>query len=120
MFTESFPIIAVPEVEQALRFYRDLVGAEVTYQFPDAGPPDYVALTLGGSKLGIGRDPEATEPSRRFALWLYVDDCDAAVDQLRSAGVTIDVEPADQPWGERTAQVRDFDGNVVHLGARPS
>jgi uncharacterized glyoxalase superfamily protein PhnB len=50
---------------------------------------------------------------------VYADDCDAAVDRLRAAGVVITKEPADQPWGERTARVEDPDGNEVVIGARP-
>lgn len=116
MIQETFPIISVPDPDRALRFYRDLLGGRVTYQFPEGGPADYLALDLGSSKIGIGRNLEATEPTNRFALWIYVSDCDAAVEQLRAGGVTITVEPADQPWGERTAQVEDFDGTVIHLG----
>jgi uncharacterized glyoxalase superfamily protein PhnB len=29
-------------------------------------------------------------------------------------------EPADMPWGERVAQVRDPDGNLVNLGLAAS
>ena len=48
-----------------------------------------------------------------MSLWIYTDDCDAAVESLRQGGVTITTEPADQPWGERMARVRDFDGIEV-------
>lgn len=116
MIQEMFPIISVPDTGSALRFYRDLLGGRVTYQFPETGPADYLSLDLGPSKLGIGRNSEATEPANRFALWIYVADCDEAVERLRAGGVTVTVEPADQPWGERTAQVEDFDGNRIHLG----
>ncbi len=58
------------------------------------------------------------ESSDRFSLWVYVDDCDAAVDRFRDAGVTVTEEPADQPWGERVARVLDPDGNLVILGQR--
>ena len=90
----------------------------MTYEFPAPdGEPGYVGLEVGSSHLGIGRDPEATDgPSARFSLWAYVDDCDAVVERLRSAGVTIVEEPADQPWGERLARVLDPDGNLVLIG----
>ena len=51
------------------------------------------------------------------SIWLYTDDVDVAVAELREAGVTIVAEPADQPWGERVASVADPDGYVVHIGA---
>ncbi|SEG89700.1 Glyoxalase-like domain-containing protein [Thermomonospora echinospora] len=41
----------------------------------------------------------------------YARDCDAAVERLRSQGVRVLEEPADQPWGERMARVLDPDGN---------
>ena len=57
-------------------------------------------------------------PTERFSLWVYGEDCDAAVEHLREAGVRILEEPADQPWGERIARVADPDGNVVIVGQR--
>jgi uncharacterized glyoxalase superfamily protein PhnB len=120
MFTTIFPIITTADLGAALGFYRDLLGAEVSYEFPGPdGEPGYVGLELGGAHLGIGRDPEATAgPSERFSLWVYAEDCDAAVERLRGAGVEIVEEPADQPWGERVARVRDPDGNLVIIGQR--
>jgi uncharacterized glyoxalase superfamily protein PhnB len=115
MFTELFPILTTRDLGRTLAFYRDLLGANVTYEFagPD-GEPGYVGLDLGGSNLGIGRDPTASgEPTDRFSLWVYAEDCDAAVKRLREAGVTIVEEPIDRPWGERVARVLDPDGNLV-------
>jgi lactoylglutathione lyase len=118
MYSSIFPILTTRNLRAMLGFYRDLLGATVTYEFagPD-GEPGYVALELGESNLGLGRDPETTAPaSERFSLWVYADDCDAAVARLRTAGVQVLAEPADQPWGERIARVLDPDGNVVIVG----
>jgi catechol 2,3-dioxygenase-like lactoylglutathione lyase family enzyme len=118
VFTTIFPIISTPDLAASLAFYRDLLGATVSYDFPGAdGERDYVGLVLGTAELGIGRDLTATAgPSERFTLWVYADDCDAAVERLRAAGVRILEAPADQPWGERIARVADPDGNVVIIG----
>ncbi len=119
MFTQLFPILTTPDLDRALRFYRDLLGGTVTYQFPPENEPGYVAIDLGRSHLGIGRQDQPGDlVNNRIALWVYADDCDAAVDLLRAAGVTIVEEPADQPWGERVARVLDPDGNEVIIGAR--
>jgi lactoylglutathione lyase len=118
MFSSIFPILSTADLDAALAFYRDQLGATVSYEFrgPD-GEPGYVGLELGPSHLGIGRDPAATAgPTERFSLWVYAGDCDAAVERLRAAGVRIVDEPADQPWGERIARVLDPDGNVVIVG----
>jgi lactoylglutathione lyase len=118
MVNRLFPILATRDLPAALGFYRDLLGGTVTYEFPGPeGEPVYVALDIGSSHLGIGHDPDAADaPSNRYSLWAYVDDCDAAVERLRAAGVTIAEEPADQPWGERVARVHDPDGNLVIIG----
>jgi lactoylglutathione lyase len=118
MFSSIFPIITTADLGAALRFYRDLLDAEVRYEFPGPdGEPGYVGLDLGTTHFGIGRDPAMTaEASERFALWVYADDCDDAVARLRAAGVPIVAEPADQPWGERVARVLVPDGNLVLIG----
>lgn len=113
-----FPILTTRDVAGMLGFYRDLLGFTVTFEYPGPdGQPGYVGLQLGAAQLGIGRDPELTDPpSARFTLWLYVDDCDATVERLRAAGVPVVEEPADQPWGERIARVLDPDSNTVIVG----
>lgn len=118
MFQEMFPILSTTDLPRALAFYRDLLGFEVTYRFPADGEPVYVGLRLGGSALGLGAEAGAPAGQQRFTLWTYVDDCDRAIEHLRSNGVTITQEPADQPWGERMAYVADPDGNAVIVAAR--
>jgi lactoylglutathione lyase len=120
VFRDAFPIIMTPDLERALGFYRDLLDGEVTYRFPPEGETGYVGMNLGSAHLGIGYAPE-TRPGadgQRFALWVYADSCDEAIERLRAAGVTVTEEPADQPWGERLARVLDPDGNEVIVGQR--
>jgi lactoylglutathione lyase len=118
VFTTIFPIITTPDLPAALGFYRDLLGGTVGYEFPGPdGQPAYVGVELGSAHLGIGADPRAERGEYpRVSLWAYTDDCDAAVERLRAAGVTIVEEPADQPFGERVARVLDPDGNLVLIG----
>lgn len=126
MFQELFPILSTADLPRALAFYRDLLGFEVTYQFPAEGVPDYVGLQLGKSHLGIGGNPDADQPDdpdrpaaqQRITLCVYADDCDAAVTRLRDHGTQILSDPIDQPWGERMAEAADPDGNRVIILSR--
>jgi lactoylglutathione lyase len=122
VFVSAFPIIATPDLPRALGFYRDLLDGTVTYQFPPEGEPQFVALDIGSSHLGLGSDEQtdAGAGRQRFSLWVYAEDCDAAVDRLRQAGTAVVEEPSDQPWGERIARVHDPDGNLVIIGSPPS
>jgi len=116
--SDAFPIISSPDLERALRFYRDLLGAEVEYQFPPDGDPVFVGLLAGSGQIGLSQDDDAVAGAggQRISLWVYVDDCDATVEALRAGGATVTEEPADQAWGERIARVLDFDGNEVIVG----
>jgi lactoylglutathione lyase len=51
----------------------------------------------------------------RFELFVYVDEVDRLVEELRDDGVYVLREPADMPWGERVAYVTDPEGNPVAL-----
>ena len=120
MFDELFPILTTPDLTRSLGFYRDLLDGKVTFQFPPDGEPVYVSLEVGGSSLGIGRqDQPGVLTNDRITLWVYADDCDAALDRLRAGGAEVVQEPVDQPWGERMATVADPDGNRVIVASRP-
>jgi lactoylglutathione lyase len=108
-------------------FYRDLFGFAETYRFPAEGEPEFVGLDLDEGSIALAAVSNSTAPEhglplrpvagRRFELCVYADDVDAAIDELRAAGVPVLMEPADQPWGERLAYVQDPDGNPVHITA---
>jgi glyoxylase I family protein len=53
-------------------------------------------------------------PEHTRMINFRVDDLDAIVDQLRRAGVTVDVDPERYPYG-RFAEVRDPEGNRIQL-----
>jgi lactoylglutathione lyase len=48
-------------------------------------------------------------------LCVYVDDVDQIYEQARRNKFEIVADPADMPWGERTAWIADPDGNLVML-----
>ncbi|WP_286930604.1 MULTISPECIES: VOC family protein [Aeromicrobium] len=113
----SFAILSTRDLPRLEAFYRDAFGAERTYAFEAGGRDVYVALSIGDSALGLGLDEDLAAEPVGAALWLYVDDVDAAYRRALEAGATSIAEPDVMPWGERVAQVRDPGGFVVHLGA---
>lgn len=114
----GFAILTTDRLDRLVDFYRSAFGAEQTYSFPGADGTDaYVALTIGGVHLGIGRADVTARGTERMALWFSVDDVDESFRQAIAAGATVESEPTQMPWGERVAQVRDPDGFLVNLGA---
>lgn len=113
MSDRAFPIFTVRDLPATRRFYEQL-GFIQSYQFPPDGEPGFIMMERGASSIGIGAGGTVGED--RFGYWVYVEDVDAAFHTLRAAGATVVAEPENQPWGERVAQVRDPDGNLVYLG----
>jgi lactoylglutathione lyase len=120
----AFPVIYAHDVGRSVRFYEAL-GFETHYRLPPEGEPGYVGLRRGDSFLGVvtAQSPKdligvevGTQP--RFELFVYVDDVDRQVRELRQAGAAVLREPEDIPWGERLAYVADPEGNPVTLAFR--
>ena len=79
----------------------------------------HAKVRIGDSvvELGESRGDSMPMPS---TIYMYVDDCDALYEQaLKAGGVSVQ-SPADQPYGDRNAWVRDPHGNIwyiaTHLG----
>jgi catechol 2,3-dioxygenase-like lactoylglutathione lyase family enzyme len=110
----AFPIISVQDLPATRAFYEAL-GFAQDYQFPPEGDARFVTMVRAGSTIGIGAGGPTDQD--RFGYWVYVDDVDATLEQLRASGAMVVAEPEDQPWGERIARARDPEGNLVYLGA---
>lgn len=101
-------------------------GFEVGYRWPDEEPPQFASLQLDSSGFGVSTrdaaravlDRELAPPdSPGFELCLYVDDVDAASEELRADGVERTGPPTNRPWGERSAYFEDPDGNPIQITA---
>jgi lactoylglutathione lyase len=116
----AFPILSTRDVGRLLSFYQGLLDGEIGYRFPAGGDPIFVTVRIGNDDLGIAAAEDAPDGAgrQRLAMQVYADDCDAAIERLRAAGVVVVDEPANQPWDERMARVLDPDGNEVMIGAR--
>lgn len=123
MAERAFPVIYASDVGASATFYERL-GFERAFQMPEEGEPGYVSLTRGGYDVAVvsrqwPRDMLGVEAGDgpRSELFVYVDDVDATLDELRRAGVAALREPENMPWGERVAYAADPDGNPVALAA---
>jgi uncharacterized glyoxalase superfamily protein PhnB len=68
-----------------------------------------------GSTAKTPRSAGAVSPQ---CFYLYVDDVDAVYEHAIAAGATSQMEPADQFWGDRFAQIEDLDGYRWGLASR--
>ncbi len=126
MSQRAFPVVVAEVVSTSASFYEQL-GFERHFQLPSEGEPGYVGLRRGPSEVAVvsAEWPKqqyggAAGTGVRFEMFVYVDDVDAVVEELRSQGSAVLREPADMPWGERVGYVADPDGNPVALASAVS
>jgi uncharacterized glyoxalase superfamily protein PhnB len=105
------PYLHPVRAPQIIEFLQKAFGAEEVYraQSPD-GVVQHAQVRIGDSVIGMGdaHGPYQPMPS---TLHLYVPDTDSLYQQALRAGAVSIQPPADQPYGDRSAGVRDPFGN---------
>jgi predicted enzyme related to lactoylglutathione lyase len=102
-------VVSTCDLEGSLRFYRDAIGLE-----GPASAAGIARLHAAGAEVML-HERAAAPSDTAVAAAFAVGDLDRVVERcLAASGALIDA-PADQPWGERQAVLRDPDGHVVCL-----
>jgi PhnB protein len=92
-------------------------GAEVVERHQsNEGFVYHSKVRIGDSIIELGEAHDQWQPMKS-AIYLYVEDVNAAYKQALSAGATSALEPTNQPYGERTAWVNDEFGNIWYLSS---
>jgi lactoylglutathione lyase len=126
MFESALVNLYTRDIEAGIRFYGDLLGFVETFRTPTEGTPSHVELELNGFTLGLGtleaaREVHGVDPapgSPAMALVVWTDDVDRAYETLIAAGVPSVQPPHDTGNDNRTALLRDPDGNLVEIVAK--
>lgn len=103
--------IATQDIATAKRFYHDVLGLDVlmnqgwivTYGSAEMKAVQVSFMTEGGSGTPV---PD---------LSIEVDDVEAALEAMKTAGFAIEYGPAEEPWGVRRFYVRDPYGRLVNI-----
>ena len=102
-------IISTRDLERAMAIYSGVLGF-------DGAATGEVAMLRNGAGAAIMLHQRPTVPSdTAVAAAFTVDDLDVVVGSWQAAGGSVIDAPADQPWGERMAVVRDADDHIVCL-----
>jgi lactoylglutathione lyase len=121
--TELRVALTVPDFEQALAFYRDVLGLpQIADWSSESGK--VVALDAGRATLELFDEAQAEsvdsiEAGRRVSgtirLALEVADSEAVAARLVGAGAEAEAPAVTTPWGDRNARVRTPDGMQLTL-----
>ncbi|MEM6973575.1 MAG: VOC family protein [Pseudomonadota bacterium] len=111
----AIPVLRVGDYPRARAFWRDTLGFAVTEEGGD--PPRFGIFRRDQAEVFL--DAWHGAGPRREAGWrayFHLDDCDAAAEALRAAGVAIKRGPETMPYGLREIDVEDPDGNCLCFG----
>jgi catechol 2,3-dioxygenase-like lactoylglutathione lyase family enzyme len=126
--------IAVDDHDKAIRFYRDLLGLEITNDVGYEGmrwvsmtPPAQPELQIVLENPDAS--PDASAADREILKDLLakgllrgvvfeVDDVDATFDRVQAGGAEVLQEPIDQHYGVRDCAFRDPAGNMIRINQR--
>ena len=115
--------IVTDDVDGLVAFYERVIGrtaerpSPVFAQFSGPGANLAIASAETVAVLGGALTPAA---NRSVIVEFEVADVDGAFAALAPTGDDVVLEPTTMPWGNRSALVRDPDGNVVNLFRRPT
>ncbi len=109
------PLFVVPGVTQLINFMKQAFDAEELESFPRPDGTIYHAEVRIGDSIVMMGEPEGESDPMPGAIYLYVNDTDAAYRRALQAGAVSLMEPMDQPYGDRNAGVKDAFGNVWWL-----
>jgi predicted enzyme related to lactoylglutathione lyase len=123
--------IAVHDHDEALAFYRDVLGLEVRNDVRFEGMRWVSVGSPTQPELDIVLEPPLADPNASpadkqvmaellakgvlRAVIFSTDDCDATFEHIRAAGGEVLQEPIDQPYGVRDCAFRDPSGNMLRF-----
>lgn len=117
-FRTITPYLVAADAEGVIQFVKDVFGGEEIFRAVGSSGGYHCEvriedcmLMIGGGGPGLAWKGDAL----LGASHVYVRDCDAAYQRALKAGAKTLQEPADQRWGERTANVVDAAGNHWYI-----
>jgi len=114
------PYLVARDADGLLDFVKHAFGATETSRGIGSAGGMHAEVRIGDSMMMIGGGTTGGtwqgEPMPTM-LYLYLNDVDAVYARALAAGATSIAAPADQPYGERSAGVKDPFGNQWYIGA---
>jgi PhnB protein len=111
------PYLLYEDVEAALDFLNRAFGFEEVLRYTGGeGYISHAEMQISGASIYLGDPGDDYKSPKRLGqrtvgVNVLVDDVDATFERARAAGVTVQEEPTDQPYGERRFIADDLEGH---------
>ncbi len=108
----AVPNLPVSDLAASKSFYVDRLGFRTVFESTEDGRSGLIGLERDGMRINI--DSPMDGHGRNACVSLEVDDVDSIYAAwANQVGATVGV--VDQPWGARTFEFQDPDGNTVFV-----
>ena len=115
----AIPLLHVSSSKAAEEFYCRKLGFDLEWNYRPAAPadePGYLGLKRDGVALHVSSF--SGDGVAGGVATFHVRDVDALFAEFKERGVSVELEPYDQTWGNREMYVRDADGNSLRFVQR--
>ncbi len=114
------PLFVVDDLGPIRRFYEELLGQGVKYDFGQnvtfEGDFAFHLRSFYQDLVGAAAQPRGGGAAHDAVLGFECDDIDALLERLRSGGARFVHELEEQPWGQRVMRLYDPAGHIVEIG----
>ena len=109
------------DLQQSIRFYEGL-GFGVEERWENNGTLNGVMMRAGAAQIGLNQDDWKAGRDRVKGVGMRIflstgQDIDELAASAKAAGVPLDGEPHDTPWGTRAFSATDPDGFKVTISS---
>ena len=116
MITKTRYVLAVPDLQISLAFYRDVLGFDIV----EIGDDGWRFFILDACEIMAGHCPDAIPPAdlgdHSYFAYFILDDLDDYHDRVTTAGAQVIKSLRNEPWGMREFAIRTIDGHRIMFG----
>ena len=109
------PYLMVREAAKLINFVKQTFGATELFRGTGSAGGIHAEVRIGDSMVMIGGAGTWNGEPMPAAIYLYMDDVDSVYKRALQTGAASLSEPADQPYGDRIAGVKDSFGNIWYI-----
>jgi len=112
-FEKSNPILFSTDVKRSLKYYREVLDFEDSWEWGD--PTDFGGVVRNGVEIFFCLNNQGNP-----GTWLTIvlDDVDSYYQRVKAKGARILEPPTTREWNMREMVVEDPDGHVIRFGHR--
>ena len=115
------PTLTVNDIQRSITFFEGL-GFGVEERWEEKGTLLGVMLQAGEARLGLSQDDwkKGRDRQKGVGMRIFVattQDIDRLAAEAKKAGITLDAEPYDTPWGTRAFEVTEPSGFKLTIGS---